>query len=173
MGMRTWKRVSPGTDVNVMLPRILRTMRWTESSPRPVPSPTPFVVKKGSKMRDCTSLGMPEPLSPISTRTSSPSRTARRLNWHFVFHGVSGVVYQVGPDLIEFAAIGGDLGKIWRKIANHGDAFAEFVLKDGKRGFQAANYVHFLHRRLVHVGIFFDGFRRAWRCGACCGKLPQ
>src|SRR5690349_20067289 len=80
IGMRTWKRVSPGTDLTVIRPRAFLTMRLTMSSPKPVPSPTPFVVKKGSKMRDWTSAGMPGPLSAISTRTKSFSRAVRMVS---------------------------------------------------------------------------------------------
>ena len=42
-------------------PPISVTMRWQMDSPRPVPTPTGLVVKKGSKMRSCSSGGMPRP----------------------------------------------------------------------------------------------------------------
>ncbi len=61
-----------------MVPPCRRTtMRLTTSRPRPVPSPTALVVKKGSQMRDLISSGMPGPSSRMSTRSSSPSRAAR------------------------------------------------------------------------------------------------
>ena len=43
----------------------------------PVPSPTPLVVKNGSKMRPRTSSGMPGPLSSTSSTTASPSGASR------------------------------------------------------------------------------------------------
>jgi hypothetical protein len=43
-GSRTSKQVSPGFVAKRMLPRCLRTMRETASSPSPVPSLTPLVV---------------------------------------------------------------------------------------------------------------------------------
>src|SRR5579871_963160 len=49
-GRKTWKRVSPGAEVTLMFPLCLRTILCTVSRPSPVPSPTPFVVKKGSKI---------------------------------------------------------------------------------------------------------------------------
>ena len=48
MGRRTVKRVSPGADSAAISPLWWRTMRQAMSSPRPVPSPTGLVVKKGS-----------------------------------------------------------------------------------------------------------------------------
>src|SRR5579883_1795956 len=70
----------------------------------------------------------------------------------FIVHSVGSVVDEIGPDLIEFAAVGGDLGNVGSEIADHGDALAELVLHDGDGGFQAADDVDFLHRRLVHIG---------------------
>src|SRR2546430_980953 len=63
-------------------------MRCTTSKPSPVPSPTPLVVKKGSKMRDCTSGGIPGPSSAISTSTYSFSRTARTRSLPFSFNAI-------------------------------------------------------------------------------------
>src|SRR3974390_1207742 len=77
IGTRTAKRVSPGTDEKETEPFSLRTIRRTVSNPRPVPFPTGFVVKNCSKIWDCTSFGMPGPLSPISTRTQSLSGAVR------------------------------------------------------------------------------------------------
>ncbi len=76
----------------------------------------------------------------------------------FVFHGVGGVVNQVGPDLVQFAAVGGDFRDVGCKLAADLDAFFQLVLHDRQSGFNAAHDVHLLHRRLVHVGIFLDGF---------------
>jgi Phospholipase_D-nuclease N-terminal/Short C-terminal domain len=55
-------------------------MRQQMSSPRPVPLPTGLVVSKGSRTWAATVSGMPGPLSPISTRTRSPSRAVRTLS---------------------------------------------------------------------------------------------
>src|SRR5258708_5581286 len=74
-----------------------------------------------------------------------------------VAHGIGGVVYQVGPHLVEFAAIGHDLWQVRRVVARHGDAALQLVMHDGQRGFQAFGDVHFLQLGLVHVGIFLDG----------------
>jgi hypothetical protein len=46
---------------------LLTTIRQEMSRPSPVPSPTGFVVKNGSKMRVWTSGGIPSPVSAIST----------------------------------------------------------------------------------------------------------
>ena len=67
----TWKRVSPGSDWRRSSPWWRRTMRWAMSSPRPVPRPTGFVVKKASKTRARPG-GTPGPSSPTSTSTRAP-----------------------------------------------------------------------------------------------------
>src|SRR5882724_925206 len=85
-----------------------------------------------------------------------------------IFHGVGGVVDEVGPDLIQFAAVGGDFGDPGSKFANYGNSFFELVLHDGDGGFEAANDVHFLHGGLIHVGIFLDGF---YECGDAAGGV--
>src|SRR5207248_2230381 len=48
------------------------TIPWLMASPSPVPWPTSFVVKNGSKMRSRTSAGMPDPSSRNVT-TACPS----------------------------------------------------------------------------------------------------
>ena len=57
IGSRTSKRVSPGEEISRTWPRWFSTMRRTMSRPRPVPLPTSFVVKKGSKSRLWSSAG--------------------------------------------------------------------------------------------------------------------
>ena len=47
------------------------TMLWQIESPRPVPTPTALVVKKGSKMRATTLAGIPAPVSRTVT-TAQP-----------------------------------------------------------------------------------------------------
>ncbi len=44
----------------------------TWDSPSPVPWPTPFVVKNGSKIRSSASGAMPLPVSVTETATKSP-----------------------------------------------------------------------------------------------------
>jgi hypothetical protein len=52
-----------------MVPCILVMMLCTIAKPRPVPLPTPLVVKKGSKIRGKISGGIPLPLSCTSIPT--------------------------------------------------------------------------------------------------------
>lgn len=53
----------PGSLCTQTLPPLWRRMPNTVDSPRPVPSPRSFVVKKGSKIRDWVSLSIPTPVS--------------------------------------------------------------------------------------------------------------
>ena len=53
------KLVSPGVESIRISPPCPAMMRRTMSRPRPVPSPTPLVVKNGSKTRLFSSRGMP------------------------------------------------------------------------------------------------------------------
>ncbi len=47
-------------------------MPYTVASPRPVPFPTAFVVKKGSNRWACTSASMPTPVSVTASITYRP-----------------------------------------------------------------------------------------------------
>src|SRR3954471_7347474 len=71
---------SPGLVSTSIEPRCcFTTMSWLRESPRPVPSPAGFVVKKGSNIFSLTSGGMPVPLSRIRISTRSPrSRVAAK-----------------------------------------------------------------------------------------------
>src|SRR5882724_8676210 len=65
-------------------------------------------------------------------------------------HGVSGVVNQVGPDLIQFAAAGHDLGKAGSVIASDSDPALQLVMHDRERVFDTVLDVHLLHGALIH-----------------------
>ena len=73
-------------------------------------------------------------------------------------HGVDSVIYEIGPDLIQFAANGHDLGKVGSIIADDGDAPLELVIHDGEGGLEAVLEIDFLEGALIHKGIFLNGF---------------
>ena len=114
-GSRTWKRVSPGTDSTRRSPWcLLTTIRQAMSRPSPVPSPTGLVVKNGSKIRSWISVGMPGPVSPISTSTLPSSRAVRMVSVPVPPIAWRRVVDQVRPDLVELGGVGRDLAAaIW------------------------------------------------------------
>ena len=70
---------------------------------------------------------------------------------------VNGVVDEIGPNLIEFAAVSHDgrHGAIER--ARHRHVF-QFVAENSQGALDAIVDVDLLHRRLVHVGVRADGF---------------
>src|SRR5665811_636856 len=64
---------SPGCVSTSIEPACCLTMiSWLSERPRPVPSPTGFVVKNGLNIFSFTSGGMPVPLSRILISTLSP-----------------------------------------------------------------------------------------------------
>jgi len=76
----------------------------------------------------------------------------------FFFHGIGGVVDKICPHLIQLAAVGHHLRQVGGKFADNHNAALQLVMHDDERRFQAVLDVHFLKRRLVHVGILFDRF---------------
>src|SRR5207253_3183959 len=69
-GSRTTKVAPfPGALCSWISPPWRATSEWAMASPSPVPWPTAFVVKKGSKTRSHSSGAMPGPLSLTSTNT--------------------------------------------------------------------------------------------------------
>ena len=60
-----------------MRPPWRRTISWEIERPRPVPSPTGLVVKKGSKMRSMCSGAMPRPLSATAISIASSTTEVR------------------------------------------------------------------------------------------------
>ena len=65
----------PGSDSTSIFPRCFCSMMdLVIDRPRPVPSPTGLVVKKGVNRCLRMSLGMPVPLSSMTSRALSPSR---------------------------------------------------------------------------------------------------
>ena len=97
-------RCGPGADSSEMSPSWRCSSRRTMSRPSPVPSPTPFVVKKGSKMRPWISGGTPGPSSMMRTTTRSRSRLGAHGDVTALAHGVERVVEQVHPDLVQLRA---------------------------------------------------------------------
>src|SRR5579863_3412317 len=95
-----------------MLPRCFFTMRCTVARPRLIPSPTPLVVKKGSKMCVCTSGEIPGPLSPIY-HDAGIVAIGPNAKLALASHRIDGVIDQVGPNLVELAA---------KRIDKQGDA---------------------------------------------------
>src|SRR5438552_2531753 len=69
---------SPGFVVTSIAPPRSVTMPCTRDSPRPVPLPTPLVVKNGSNMRSSTAGRMPVPVSLTMSRTCGPGETVPR-----------------------------------------------------------------------------------------------
>jgi len=62
-GQHPKDRALPGWLSTLMLP-VFSMMPRQSGSPKPVPTPGGFVVKKGSKSRACRAGGIPGPVSP-------------------------------------------------------------------------------------------------------------
>jgi hypothetical protein len=63
---------TPSVETKVMNPRWAFTIERAVERPSPLPRPTPFVVKNGSKIWPFRMSGMPQPVSETSIRTKSP-----------------------------------------------------------------------------------------------------
>lgn len=70
--------------------------------------------------------------------------------------GIQSVVYEIGPDLIEFASKSRDTRQIRRTVAHDLDAVLPLEPQDGQGGFEGGLHVYLLLRRLIHVGVTFD-----------------
>src|SRR5215212_2418518 len=148
MGSRTLKLVSPGVESTRISPPCPLTMRRTMSSPSPVPSPTPLVVKNGSKMRLFICRGIPGPSSVISSVAGG-----LYLQLTGPIHGVYSVVHEVGPHLVQFSTVRADLRQPFGVLALDRHTFLELVGEDGKRALQPLAHVHLTRGCLVHVRV--------------------
>ena len=71
-------------------------------------------------------------------------------------HCVEGVLDQFGPDLIEFAAVGADVGNVRVVVAHDADVIQARV-EHRQGGVERLGEVDLLDRRLIHVGVVLDG----------------
>ena len=125
--------------------------------PWPVPRPTSLVVKKGSKIRERISSGMPQPSSLTEMMTSSPRccvltrinpRRPRVLD--DVADGVRGVDHQVQDDLVDVvdvASDGGDVAELGLQVGH----VLVLVGRDDQRALDGA--VEIDRRHLVRPGV--------------------
>ncbi len=84
----------------------------------------------------------------------------RMRNLAFALHGVGGVVDQVGPDLVQLAAVGADPGQAAVVFADQLHAVLELVVEHHERAFEAVMDVDLLLGCLVHVGVLFHGLHQ-------------
>jgi hypothetical protein len=73
-------------------------------------------------------------------------------------HGIDGVVNDVGPDLIQLAAISLDTGQIFGILPAHGNPGFQFGVQNNQGVFQVLFYIYGLYGGLVHVSISFERF---------------
>ena len=129
-------------------------------SPSPVPRPGSFVVKNGSKSRSRMSGGMPEPESPIVTRTPIPSGvgsgSAATISEPRAVHRVHRVVDEVRPDLVQLGAECLDRRQVVGDLGPHVDV-PQAVAQDHERLLEADADVDLSDRRLVEVGVALHG----------------
>ena len=90
----------------VIRPPICCTMPSVTERPSPVPSPTGFVVKNGSKMRSITAGGMPGPESSTTIVSSLPVTHARSPTVPPVPDACAALIDEVRDDLLKSRAIG-------------------------------------------------------------------
>ncbi len=114
-----------------MAPRCSSTILWQIVRPRPVPSPTGFVVKKGSKILPIRSAGIPVPRvldgQPDPVRASGKSRSLQRVvlvgldeDAPSLGREVDGVQEEVHQKLPEAPRVGIDLGDLPVQVQREG-----------------------------------------------------
>ena len=115
-----------------------------------MPTPTGLVVKKGSKMRVCTSGGMPGPLSWNSSRTPSGGAAGLDADLALAVDRVAGVHQQVQEDLVQLAGIAAHAREL-PVIAHHRDRVLEARLHQRQRAIDLLVQVGVLQVGLVHA----------------------
>ena len=89
-----------------ILPPSCSTTPSVTDRPRPVPSPTGFVVKNGSKIRLMSDAGMPGPESSTTMVSSRPTTVARRRTSATLTRCLRSVDHEVRHDLLKAGGIG-------------------------------------------------------------------
>ena len=115
---------SPTLLSTSIAPPCALTMPWLTDKPRPVPLPTSFEVKNGSKMRCRFFSGMPQPVSMIEISTigtgaapgsgllGSGTAAAADGDAALVRDRVLGVDQHVHDDLLDQVRVDPDLGQV-------------------------------------------------------------
>ena len=99
---------------------------------RPMPRPSGFVVKKGSKTRDRVSGGSPAPVSEMVTLTVSGAGAvvrivSRRSGGSVGFHRLDGVAHQVQQGLLQLDGISRHAGHARAQVQDHLDLLVNHV----------------------------------------------
>ena len=116
--------------------------------PRPVPLPTPLVVKNGSKMRERCSGLMPVPVSEMRTTSAPSSSDEPDAELAAPRHGVEGVEDDVDEHLLEPLALGVD-GRDGRELEDQADVHVlELVVDERQDLLEALLEVDALERGL-------------------------
>ncbi len=141
-GRRTLKMDPlPGAESTWISPPRPLTMPWQIESPSPVPTPTGFVVKKGSKMRGSTSGAMPLPRVVRSRRRRGRPETAEVTARTSFDRGaplrdrLGGVDEEVQEDLPEPVLARRDEGDLAHLDLEPG-AMPDLVLREPERGLE-------------------------------------
>ena len=95
-------------------------------SPRPVPFPISFVVKKGSKRRDIVVESIPQPVSLTLSRMKSPGRAS------FVSIACSGVIVTCSTSMKRVPPLGMPFKKLVEQLDknNHLESVHEQLLTE-------------------------------------------
>ena len=125
-------------------------MAYATVRPRPVPLPTSFVVKNGSKIFGCSSSGIPGPSSLISRTTDSCSASCQRAHDEHAAavgreHRLLGVDDQVEQHLLHLVPVGEDLRQPGRQRVDDRDV-RDALLVGAQRQRLAHDLVHVHHR---------------------------
>ena len=158
IGSQTWNVVPCGPESKLSDPRWRSsTIRRAVSRPRPVPWPTSFVVKNGSKTCSCD-VGR-DPRAVVGDVDDDALAVAPRAHRDraLVAERVDRVVEQVRPHLVELGAADGQLRQRAVVVAADLDPrVLELVAEHDQRRLQPLVHVDLDELAAVHVGVGLD-----------------
>ncbi len=95
----------------------------------------------------------------VRLNASSDVEQFRLARWK-VFHRMDRIVDEIGPNLVQCAAIRSDAWQVLSKLTRYLNAMLELVLKHAQRHIDTLFDIHFGDWALVHIGVRFNGLHK-------------
>ena len=92
----------------------------------------------------------------VGLNAGSDAEQFRLVRWE-AFHRIERIVDEIGPNLVQRAAIGADARQVLSKLTRYLNAMLELVLEHAQRHVDTLFDIDFGDGALVHVGIGLNG----------------